>query len=367
MSRDQDIMSSQPSANFEGAALSANDQYLEEPLATRVRADLKKHYFAVQEGAYGADLKYLWSSDVWMSAITSLTPEISNDRTLQIMCNRPTFFYWAMSAQDPETGACTRMVFADVYKAWFRCHDNLPDIRYDRFFAFPFRITSAGPQTIRELLQAHAYMCDRAFSRMESIRSGEVSSIICQGKHWRRFNLLPLCRAIVVLYDERLDHPERESDGYLSLDKDVDRRTAVLILTGHNSGLSAPVDFDSIRSSALPIARDDADTIDASSVIRVSLKTAVQFITKLQQREESASSSPKPVELDNLDEPRKRILWEDVDNADEYAEAVLDRPHESRDKQLVLNYVLERIEMEKRGEVVLPETVIGHHWPGSWV
>ena len=360
-------MSSKPSASLEGADHSANHQYLEEPLASRVRADLKKYYFSRQEAFFGADLKYAWNGGNFTVAIDTLTPEITYDWTLANMCNKPTVFYWALSAQDPENASCTRMVFADVYKAWFRCHANLPDISFGRFFAFAVRIASTGPQTIPELLQAHAHMCDRAFLRMQSIRSGEVSSVICQGKNWRRYKLLPLCRAIVVLYDEFIDPPERESDGTLSLDKDVERRTAVLIRTGRNSGLSSPIDFDPIRSSSLPIARDDVDAIDASSVIRVSLKTAVQFITELQQREEAASSSPKPVDTDNLDQPRKRIHWDDVDNADEYAEAILDRPHETESKQFVLNYVLERIEMEKRGEVFFRHGVMGTHWPGKWV
>ena len=359
-------MSSEPSVNVEGADHSANGQYLEELLATRLRADLKKHYFAIAEHEYGAELKYRWDGGEYMPTMPTLTPEISYDESFRDMSNKPTFFYWALSAQIPGTTHCPRMVFADIYKAWFRFHNNLPDISYNRFFAHPIRITSTGPQTIPELLQAHAHMCDRAFARMKSITSGEVSSIICRGKYWRCYKLLPLCRAIVVLYDEYLPHPARESDGTFSLDKDIERRTAVMILTGHNSGLSSPIDFDAIRSSSLPIARDDVDAIDPSNVIRVSLKTAVQFITKLQQQEEAASPSSKPVDTDNLNEPRKRILWEDVDNADAYVEYILDRPHGSQSKQSVLDFVLGRIERKKRGEFV-SECEIGMHWPGSWV
>ena len=334
-------------------------QYLEEPLVTRVRADLKKHYLHVQEAEFGADLKYNWNGSRWMSAMTTLTPELSYDGTLGALCNKPTVFYWALAAQDPETTYCPSLVFADIYKTWWNCHDTRPDIEFGRFFAFPIRLTPTGPRTIPELLRAHAHMCDRAFSRMESIRSGEVDSIHCNKRDWRRFNLLPLCRAIIVLYDEFIIPSGREPDGTLSLDKDAERQTAVMLLTGQNSGLSSPIDFEAIRSSSLPIARDDVDAIDSSNVIRVSLKTAVQFITKLQQREETAARS-NPVDIDGLNEPRR-------DYAEEYAEDVLDRPHESERKQCTLNHVTGRIEEEDRGEFVLPEEGIGMHWPGKWI
>ena len=372
MSCDPHKMSSEPLANLEGVDQSASDQYLKEPFATKLRAELKKQYLWKQEGQFGADMKYLWSADVRMPTITTLTPEISNDATLRIMCNKPTFFYWALSAQTPGTIECPRMVFAEIYKAWFRCHDNnKPDIRYGRFFAYPTRITSTGPQTIPELLQAHAHIYDQSAVRMESIRSGKVSSIICKGRHWRRYNLLPLCQAIVILYDEHLPDVAHESDGTFSLDKDVERRTAVMILTGHSSGLSSPIDFDPIRSSSLPVARDDIGAIDASNVIRVPLKTAVKFIAELQQREEAASRSSKPLATDKLNGPRKHIPWEDVDNEDDFVESVLDRPYEDRSKQDHLDYALKKFEMENRGETFVSEGIVdegfGHHWPGSWV
>ena len=135
------------------------------------------------------------------------------------------------------------------------------------------------------------------------------------------------------MYDELLSPPKPEPDGTRSLDKDIERRTAVMILTGHDSGLSSPIDFYAIRSSSLPIARDDVDAIGASNVIRVPLKTAVHFIAKLQQREEAASRSSKSVDAEELSQPRKRIFWEDVENANDYAEAVLDRPYEHSSKK----------------------------------
>ena len=350
-------MSSKPSANIENTTHFTNYQYLEEPLLTRLRADLKKHYLHVQEAQFEGDLKYTWNGGSWMSAMTTLTPEILYDGTLGNLCNKATVFYWSLSAQNPRTNLCPRLVFADIYKTWWHCHDTRPDIDHGRFFTFPIRLTSTGPRTIPELLQAHAYMCDRAFSRIESIRSGELASIYWENRDWRRYKLLPLCRAIVVFYDEFLPPSGREPDGTLSLDKDAERQTAVMLLTGQDSGLSSPINFDALRSSSLPIARDDVDAIDSSNVIRVSLKTAVQFITKLQQREETASRS----NTDNLNEPGK------VDYADEYVEDVLDRPHESGRKQCDLIYVTQRIEMEKRGEYVLSEEGIGMHWPGTWI
>lgn len=365
-------MSSELSANHERADESGNDWYLEEPFATELRAMLKRFYLSEKEFEFGSDMKYRWLAESLMLRIESLEPEISNDWKLTLLCNKPTFFYWALSAQAKRPDSCPRIVFADIYKAWFRCHDFRPDISYGGFFAIPFRVTSTGPQTIPELLQAHAHMYDRAASRMNSIRSGEVDSTICRVKRWRRYNLLPLCQAIIVLYDEYLPHPSRESDGTYSLDKDIERRTAVIILTGHVSGLSSPIDFDTIRSSSLPLARDDVEAVDPANLIRVPLKTAMQFIAKLQQREEAARRSSEMDDIEKPEEPRGRILWEDVDNAEDYVEFILDKRNESSTKQRDLKYVLSGMEAEKRGKVFLGNdeefpVCPGFHWPGSWV
>lgn len=59
-----------------------------------------------------------------------------------------------------------------------------------------------------------------------------------------------------------------------------------MVLTSEENGLSAPITFDTIRSQSLPVVR--AEGTPEYDIIRVSLRTAVQFIADLERREEEA-------------------------------------------------------------------------------
>ena len=56
-----------------------------------------------------------------------------------------------------------------------------------------------------------------------------------------------------------------------------------------------------------------------------------------------------------------------MNNAEDYVEAVLDRPHEHQEKQIHLDFVLSGIEMEKREEFEFADGGVGMHWPIRWV
>ena len=75
------------------------------------------------------------------------------------------------------------------------------------------------------------------------------------------------------------------------LGDEIHRQNALIVLTGDDSGLSAPVTFESIRAHSLPIGRKDAASYGDGQVIRLSLLTAIRFIIDLEQREEAASPS----------------------------------------------------------------------------
>ena len=68
------------------------------------------------------------------------------------------------------------------------------------------------------------------------------------------------------------------------------RRQDVLIIhTRDEDGLSKPMNFEDIRMHALPLAREDIPQADNGVfAIRVSISTAVKFITDLKDREEAA-------------------------------------------------------------------------------
>ena len=59
-----------------------------------------------------------------------------------------------------------------------------------------------------------------------------------------------------------------------------------MILTGDETGLSAPISFESLNSQSLPLLK--ADIADHVDTIRVSLRTAKRFIADLQRKEEDA-------------------------------------------------------------------------------
>ena len=53
--------------------------------------------------------------------------------------------------------------------------------------------------------------------------------------------MLPLCRAIVVVLDQFEEDTEEEADGSISVDKASLRQTILMVSTGDDSGLSAPI------------------------------------------------------------------------------------------------------------------------------
>jgi len=145
-------------------------------------------------------------------------------------------------------------------------------------------------------------------------------------RHRQRYRLLPLCRAIVVVLDELLlSPPVCRINGTIALNVELQRRTAVLILTGYGHGLSNTISFDAIKSESLPLARADVCALDSARTIRVSLKTAVQFIAELQQREDRAFSSSKRDAVNTTIKPNTYGVFA-VDRADEYVDDLLNNP-----------------------------------------
>ena len=319
------------------------DEPINTSLDSKIRANSKKHYYEVQESILGADLKYYWKSDCLMIQIADLMPMIHNPLSLQHLCNKSTMLYYELSARMSDGKTCPPIIFPCIYKCWFRYHGNTPDMEFgNKFFTHPFQITPTGPQTIPQIVNAHAHLCDQAASHLKSIKNADA------GSHWQRFQLLPLCRAIIVLLDECPLPLVHKPDGTVSLDDEVQRLSAVLVLTGYDQDLSAAINFDTIRSDSRSLARQDVSRADSKNVIRVSLKTAVQFIEGLQQREDRANG-----------------IGETGDKADEYVNDILDDPEKSEKKRSVISLAVDRIRAKERGEE-LYEGVFTH-WRGNWI
>ncbi|KAL9025753.1 MAG: hypothetical protein Q9180_007596, partial [Flavoplaca navasiana] len=165
-----------------------------------------------------------------------------------------------------------------------------------------------------------------------------------------------LSRAIIVIYDEFIT-PDfvREPHFRIFLDKELRRQQVVLVLTGDDHELSAPISFDSIRSESLPIPQETSSTVGKPyDMIRVPLIVAIQFILDLQQRENAAVGSVNPAsEIDRVNTYDRQ--------ASEYADSVLqsfahntDAEQEWKFTTANMRLAVKRIEERERGEEPLP-------------
>ena len=151
----------------------------------------------------------------------------------------------------------------------------------------------------------------------------------------------------------------------MSLDEEVQRRTAVMIITGDNRGLSTPISFDAIRSESLPLARSDVNSADQSHIIRVFLKVAVQFVAKLQKREETLVSIAADDDGDTIAASKFDGDFTAVECADAYVDGILNQSAKASPHQLEIRVALESIERKERGEDSYAAEF--EHWSPRWV
>ena len=210
-----------------------------------------------------------WTSDIdelfGMSTLSNpMTPlECWN---LRKFCNKPTALYWTHPAQINDR--CPRLPFACAYKEWFRAHDNDPNIEFGHFFANPIRVTSSGPGTVAGILEAHRSLCKETVYLLDLVQQGKAGEVrLSTWPDPRNYKLLPLYRAIIILLDELAPFNVTKPHQPVFLDEQVQRQTVLMILTGDETGLSTPINFESIRSQSLPLPK--ADIADRVDVIRV--------------------------------------------------------------------------------------------------
>lgn len=184
-------------------------------------------------------------------------------------------------------------------------------------------------------------------------------------RHLQNYHILPLCRAIVVLFDELLPPPAPKADGLTSLDEEVQRRTAVMIITEDNRGLSSPISFDAIRSELLPLARSDVHSANKSHIIRVSLKVAVQSVAELQKTEETLAPVAADDDVDPIAASKFDAVFAAVESADEYVDGILNESAKNSLDQGEIRDALENIERTERGEDLYEAE--SDHWRGMWI
>ena len=121
----------------------------------QIRMELRREWYNNREIMFGYTMKRRWTSG-WNETIidsSTISRDAIDSMQLRKFCNKPTTLYWAHSAQMKDI--CPRLIFGCIHKEWFRCYDNHPRMDFEHFFANPVRITSTGPTTISDILEAH--------------------------------------------------------------------------------------------------------------------------------------------------------------------------------------------------------------------
>ncbi|CAF9912597.1 hypothetical protein IMSHALPRED_000358 [Imshaugia aleurites] len=270
-----------------------------------IRIELRRRWHEIREGELSRTLRWAWDSDssYGMLSVGMLSVDSSvksgaaavKSELLGKFCNKPTTLYWAHSAQ--RNDRCPRYIWGCIYKEWFRCHDYKPRMDFEHFFANPVRITSTGPTTIFDILETHEYLHNQTSLLLDKIRRGELEkSRMSACLSPQNYKLSPTCRAIIIVLDKLASREDDKffSGGYISLDEEVQKQNVLMVRTGDESGLSEPINFESVRERALPLARPDLNPHDGIEAIRVTLATAVGFVVDLQRREELAFPESAP-------------------------------------------------------------------------
>lgn len=273
---------------------------LNEPLTSTMREEtrtqLRKYWHEMRGAEFCGSLKWAWTSDSnhMLSIDSSLkSGDAVESRLLRKFYNKPTTLYWAHSAQLYDR--CPRFIWGCICKEWFRCHDSEPRMNFEHFFANPIRITSTGPTTIFGILEAHEYLYNQTSLLLDKIRRDEFeNSHMSARPSPQNLRLFPVCRAIIMVFDELETADRFDPDGFIILDEELQRQNVLMVRTGDESGLSEPISFESVRGLALPLARPDLNSNDGIEAIRVTLATAVRFVVDLQRREELAFPESAP-------------------------------------------------------------------------
>ncbi|KAK3687174.1 hypothetical protein B0T22DRAFT_456589 [Podospora appendiculata] len=190
-----------------------------------------------------------------------------------------------------------RVLLNYLFRKWFAPHRS--EIEYGRFLARPIfpcapacrRGAVASPGLVEDIVILHTSICTRVEATLCDLRN--ISFRYAKPRNmpeerWAQFLLhshepdrselhilQPLFRAVAItlLYD---DYDDRGSTTMGDL-------PVLLILTGEESGLSAPITFDAIEDNLI------AARIDGSSghgrAARTTFDTAIDFVMALERRE----------------------------------------------------------------------------------
>lgn len=149
-----------------------------------------------------------------------------------------------------------------------------------------------GPRgAMEDAIRTHRVICDELqTAQNKPVSSGDPYTWVEHG-----FEMGPIYRSLVIMLDRQQalvrGRGENEAE---TCDILFERCSVLLVRTGDEGHLSAPIDLSTLTAAGLtlPLARSDAELIDPvgmPKVVRVRLRTAVRFVMDLERREISAS------------------------------------------------------------------------------
>lgn len=231
-------------------------------------------------------------------------------------CNKATVFYWTRGAQyGPQAG---RIILGGIWNAWCNALKGEPRMELDEFFATPVGLRDDQPATILDILEAHESLCSEVRKAMEARNVKAFDSktpILADPKY---FKLYPICEALITVFDQYTPVVEPKTDGKGDrLYEDVaNKQNILLVRTGNEDKLSAPINFDKLKDFSLPLGRDE--DMGATDIIRVPLLDGVRFVADLLHREQAAfrkSAVYGPTMSRQRDHPTEKWRIQSLDSA----------------------------------------------------
>jgi len=274
---------------------------LSSEIIAEVREDLKRDWFIPKLDEYRLELGHIWSPPNplypvhGMLELQSIQNPQERGRKIPyidtwkeyLFYNKATVLYWTQSASEM-IGRKGPVILGGIWNAWFDALGREPQIQLDEFFAVPVGVREEYAKTVPGILRAHEKICAQIRKTVE--QNSRANYLIKMCEPWpdpRYFKLHSICEALIVVFDKY--NPvatEKHADGFRHYDDVAEKQSILLVRTGHENGLSAPISFESLKDKTLPLGRNEnMGTID---IVRVPLQVGIQFVASLLQREEAA-------------------------------------------------------------------------------
>lgn len=176
-----------------------------------------------------------------------------------------------------------RILHNYIYRRWFKPYES--EIEYGRFigkFIAPKDIISPTVATIQSLMSLNKAICAEINDRRQEYIRATTPGTARFGfvKDQQNYILQPLFQALFIVINPIAWNGE---DSTL-----IGRLPVIIVLTGVDSGLSAPITFESIS--------DKSNGYITQNAIEITLEIAIDFVMGLEAREAKAFGlQPDPV------------------------------------------------------------------------